>query len=905
MQWMSEFWRRLMFLLRRGQFHRDLDEEMGEHLRMKTDALQEAGIANDEAHYAAQRKFGNRLSLKEASHDMWVWRPVETLLQDLRYGFRQLRRSPGFTAVAVLTLALGIGANSAIFSAIDAVMLKLLPVPHPEQLVLLRWESPHAVTDYLPYPAFVLLRKHNQVFTGLFAFHSLQLATRVDREPGLAAGQLVSGNYFSVLGVKALIGRMFTSDEDRIPGTDPFAVISYRYWRNRFGRSPTVLGRSIQLNGAPFTIIGVLPPAFFGVSVGDSRDVWIPLMMQAQVMDGKSLLNDPKSWWLHVMARRKAGISKPQTLTAINVLYQRYARQQAGVRLSPEAERELAHERIALLPAGRGLSTLRHKLSEPLVVLMALVGLVLLVACTNIASLVLARATARQRELAVRVALGAGRLRLFRQLLTESLLLAMLGGALGLLFARWGDDLLLELLSGAGAPLALRLHLNSAVFIFTACIALLTGLLFGIAPAWESARVNLNTVIKASVRGLATASGGHRPRWELRKLFVIGEVAMALLLMAGAGMLVRSLQKLKDVNPGFNQNGVLLVSIDPTLIGYGGNRLMNFYRQVTLALPALPGVRSVSLSALPPMTLAQWRTGVFVQGHIPGAHEKTTAHLNFVGPHFFRTLGIPLLQGREFTPRDNAAAPKVAIMNEAMARFYFGNQSAVDKRLSFASPEGGEIEIVGVAGNTKYNSLRETPPHMLYVPYLQTPSASLAYGMTLEVRTAGNPDSDAGSIRQSIREIDRDVPILGFTTLADEVNESLAQERLVARISTLFGLLALLLASIGLYGIMTYTVARRTGEIGIRMALGARRTQVLWMVLREALELVAVGTVLGVPLAIAFAHLISNQLYGISPADPLTIFGSMALLAGIALIASYIPARRAAKVDPMVALRYE
>ncbi|HTV55223.1 MAG TPA: ABC transporter permease [Terriglobia bacterium] len=905
MQWLAEIWRRLTFFFRRGQFDRDLEEEMSEHLRMKAKAFDEAGIPPGEARYAARREFGNALSLREASHDAWVWGPFETLLQDLRYAFRQLLRNPGFAAVAVLTLALGIGANTAIFSAIDAVMLKVLPVPHPEQLVFLEWQSPHEVTDYLPYPTFDRLRKQNQAFSGLAAFHSLDLATRVDGEHGLAAGQLVSGDYFSVLGVQPLIGRTFTSEEDRAPGTDPFAVISYRYWESRFARDPDVLGSSIELNGAPFTVIGVMPSAFFGVSPGDSPDVWIPLMMQAQVMDGKSVLNDAKSWWLQIMARRKPEVSEPQALAAINVVYQRYARQQAGAQVSPDAARELQLEHLALLPAGRGLSTLRNRLSEPLIVLMALVGLVLLVACANIASLVLARATARQRELAVRVALGAGRFRLFRQLLTESLLLASLGGALGLLFGRWGDDLLLSLISGSRTPVALGLHLNSAVFIFTACVALLTGLLFGTAPARQAANVDLGSVMKASARGLSAAPGTRQSRWTLRQLLVVCEVATAMLLVAGAGMLVRSLQKLKDVNPGFNQNGALLVSVDPTLIGYRGNRLVNFYRQATLAVSGLPGVRSVTLSALPPMTGAQWKTGVFIQGHIPGVRENTTARLNFVGPDFFRTLGIPMLQGREFTRRDNAAAPKVAIINQAMARFYFGHAPVVGKRISFISPEQGEIEIVGVASNSKDNNLREATPHVVYVPYLQTPSASLTYGMTLEVRTAGNPDAAAGAVRQAIRQIDRDVPILGFTTLAEQVRESLAQERLVARTSTLFGLLAALLASIGLYGVMMYTVTRRTGEIGIRMALGARPSQVLWMVLEEALQLVAAGTALGVPLTMVFARLISSQLYGISPADPSTIAGSAALLAGIALLASYIPARRAANVDPIVALRYE
>jgi predicted permease len=757
----------------------------------------------------------------------------------------------------------------------------------------------------LPYPTFDQLRKQSQVFTGLAAFHNLQVATRLGRKHGLAAGQLVSGNFFSTLGVKPLMGRTFASGEDQVPGADPVAVIGYRYWKEQFGGNPDAVGSSIEFNGVPFTIIGIMPPKFFGVSVGDDRDIWIPLMMQAQVMDGKSLLNDPKSWWLNVIGRRKAGTPKQQVAAAINVLYQRLARQEAGSHLSPDAKSELSHEQIALEPAGRGLSTLRDRISEPLTVLMALVGLVLLVACANVASLILARSTARKRELALRAALGAGRARLFRQLLTESLLLAGLGGVLGLLLGRWGDNLLLALLSGSGIPVALDLHLNTPVLVFAVCVTLLTGLLCGSTPAWEAGRVNLSTVIKTGGRGFAVTSRMRPSRWELRKLFVIGEVAMALLLVAGAGMLVRSLQKLQDVNPGFDQDHVLLASPDPTLIGYRGDRLVNFYRQVTLATSALPGVRSVSLSALPPLTRAKWRTGIFVQGHIPGAHEKTTAQMNFIGPKFFHTLGIPLLQGRDFTPQDNALAPKVAIINEVMARFYFGSQPAVGRRLSFVSPQSAEIEIVGVASNTKYNSLREATPHMVYVPYLQTPPASLAYGMNLEIHTSGNPDAAIGMVRQAIREIDNNMPILGFTTLAQTVSQSLAQERLVAELSILFGILALVLASVGLYGVMAYNVARRAGEIGIRMALGARRTQVLGMVLREALELVAIGAALGIPMAIAFASLISSQLYGISPADPLVILASAVIFAGIALIASYIPARRAAKVDPMVALRYE
>ena len=892
-------------MFRRKRKQSDYTAEIEAHLELETERLKEQGLGQEEARRAARRAFGNVTQAQERFYESGRWLWWDHLVQDLRFGLRMLGKNRGFCAVAIITLALGIGANTAIFSLIDAILLKSLPVSHPEQLVLLRWESPQAKTDSLPYPTFAQLRDSNHVFSGMFAFYNLGIATAVDGTPGMAAGQLVSGSYFSVLGVQTIAGRTFTSEEDGVPGGDPVAVISYRYWRRQFALNPDAVGKSITLNGHPFTIIGVTVPGFDGITVGDTREIWVPMMMQAQVMDGRSLLDDPKGWFFQIMARCQLGVSPEQAAASLNLAYQQIVRQEVGSRLTPGVDRELASQKLVLLPSSKGLSNLRERFTQPLFVLMALVGFVLLMACANVASLLLARGSARQKEIAVRAALGAGRARLIGQLLTESLLLAALGGLLGLLFAYFGDDLLLALPLTNGRPLALTLRPDGTILVFTACVTLMAAFLFGCAPAWSAARIDLNVALSTNTRNVMTGAGNQQSRWGLRRLVVIGEVALSLLLLAGAGMLVRSLWKLREVNPGFNQDRVLLCGVDPTLVGYGGNRLLNLYERLADAIATLPGVRSASLSAVPPMSYRQWRTGVFVQGHLVRTNEDTTTPWNLVSPHFFGTLQIPFLQGRDFTPQDNLTAPKVAIVNEAMARFYFGTDSAVGKRLSFISPEGGEIEIVGVVGNAKYGSLREATPRMLYLPYAQPPSGSLEFDVTLEIRAAGNPASVAGAVRQAIRVVGRDVPILGFTTLAEEVNNSLAQERLVADLSTCFGLLALILASVGLYGVMTYTVARRTGEIGIRMALGARRPQVLWMVLRESIELVAIGVVIGIPLVVAFAHLISSQLYGITKGDPLTLCVAMILQASTAAIATYIPARRATKVDPMMALRNE
>ncbi len=901
---LSDLFYRLHALFHRESVEADMDEEFHAHLERQIEKYVRSGLPLAEARRRARLDFGGLEQVKEQCRDARGVNILETTIQDARYALRMLRKNPGFMTVAVLTLALGIGANTAIFSLINAILLKPLPVAQPQELVLLRWESPHNATEYFPYPTFDQLRRRSPEFDGMFAILYLRLATDINGKPGLAAGQLVSGDYFSVLGVRATAGRTFTAEEDRAPGAQPVAVISYRYWLRQFGRDPGAVGKSITLNGMPFTIIGVSAEGFEGLSVGDSQDIWIPMMMQAQVMNGRPVLDDPKGWYFQVIARRNPKVSMGQASASLNVTYQQIARQEAGDRLTPQTERELNGERLAIIPASGGVSEFREHFRTPLFVLMALVGLVLLVACANVASLLLARASAREKEMAVRAALGAGRARLVRQLFTESLMLVALGAPLGLLLAQYGDSFLLALPLANGSPPVITLAPDGRMLAFSAFVSLLAAVLFGIAPAWKAARVELTSALSSNTRSIVEGSGYRRGRWGLRQI-VVTEVALSLVLVAGAGMLVRSLMKLREVRLGFNPDHVLLLSVDPTLVGYGGERLANYYKQLPEAIRTLPGARSVTLSAVRPISPGQWHTGVFVQGHVPASNEDTAVAWNLIGPGYFRTLEIPLFQGREFTPLDDSTAPKVAIINEAMARFYFGNNSAIGRRLSFIDPGGGEIEIVGVAGNAKYGNLRESTPRMLYLPYLQAPGGGLHFGMTLEVRAASAPETLSEGVRQVVHGIDRNVPMSAVTTLAEEVNRSLSQERMVAELSSLFGALTLLLASIGLYGVMTHMVARRTQEIGIRTALGGDRREVLKLVLGEAFRLLAIGTAIGVPLAWAFARLISSQLYGISPYDPWATSAALAALVTVSAIASYLPARQATKVDPIVALRHE
>jgi predicted permease len=864
------------------------------------------GLNPEAARRAALIELGGKEQVKEKVRDARMGHQLETLWRDLRYALRMLGRNPGFAGVAVLSLSLGIGANTAIFSLLDAVLLKMLPVKNPEDLVLLERGKPPGprYASELSYAFFEQLRAERDVLDGVATFaSSLRINAALDGQGEVAQAQQVSGSFFSVLGVNALLGRTITEEDDKAPGAHPVAVISHGYWRRRFASDPAIVGKSVTLNGHPFTIIGVTPPEFFGLTVGEAPDLWAPMMMYAELRPGRSIEEYFNSPMEYVLARRKAGVSEQQARAVLTKLF----RQALLAELSPESEQAARQQSIAQTSVSRGLSSLRAQFSEPLRILMALVGLILLIACANVANLLLARATARQKEIAVRLALGASRLRLIRQLLTESLLLAGAGGALGLLFALWGGGFLLALVGSGRNPVFLNLTLDLRALGFTAAVALLAAILFGLVPAWRATRADLTPTLKGG------APAGGSARMGLGKTLVVAQVALSLTLLIGAGLFVRSLAKLKGLDAGFKPENVLLVSTDPRLIGYQGKQVSALYQRLLERFKTIPGVRSATLT----------RSGLLSEGrmanlgalHIQGrparpleSFGKTSQFdLPFdcrVGPEFFETVGMTILRGRSFTAQDFTAqadenAPKNTVISETFARHYFGATDPLGQRFGFSAGKSDEFEIVGVVKDAKHNSLREPSPRAFYVPDFSRRDT------TFQLRAVTDPTGLIAAVRQAAREVDANLPLYNIKTLATQVDESLAQERLISVVSSVFGLLSLLLASIGLYGIMAYAVSQRTRELGIRMALGARRSLVLLMVLRQGMTLVLLGIGLGLAVSLSGSRIVASQLFGITATDPLTFVGAPILLLTVALVACCAPARRATKVDPLIALRQE
>ncbi len=840
-------------------------------------------------------------------------RMEDEMFQDLRYGARMLLKDKMFTLVAALSLALGIGANTAIFSLIDALLLRSLPVREPEKLVLFGKgervgatnDFPNRSWDLFSYPFYREIRRHNEDFSDVGAALSMPWAVHgaIDTtgageiaKPVRIDVQLVSGAYFSTLGVNAGLGRVITETDDQIAGAHPVAVVSHDWWESRLGADPAAVGKTVTIDKIAYTIIGVAPKEFLGATVGQAPDLWIPLAMETQLPPGHWKGRENPEWQsLYLIARLKNGVSSDQASKSVNLLFKQSLLERAGAQASNERSQDIQRAQIDLTPAGRGLSGLRREFSLSLRILMAVVGVVLLIACANVANLLLARAAARRKEFAVRLAVGAPRSRLIRQLLTESLLLAGLGAVAGILLA-WRLGKLLVLMASTGLePLPLDVTPNARILGFTLLVSLFSAIIFGTAPALRASRIEPNSSLKSG-KGASDAASRSR----LGKALVVAQVALSLVLLVGAGLFVRTLINLQNLPSGFDQQNVFVLRIGSTAIGYKGAQLNSLLGGVEEKVKAIPGVRAASFSLL--VFQGGWSSSVFTRDQIQLEIQNRIVWNNKVGPDFFAAMGIPLLEGRVFGPQDTDKSQQVAVISETMARRFFPNGSPLGKRFGRGSPENsGQFEIIGVVKDAKYESLTEEWRPIAYYPYSQNIEALGAF----VVRFSGAPEAVVPQIRRAISEVDRNLPIDEVVSLSERIGRSLVQQKLVARLASFFSALALLLACVGLYGVLSYSVARRTKEIGVRMALGAKRKDVLWLAMREALTLVVAGVVIGLLASLAATRTVSTFLYGLEPNDPMTIATATVLLLALSALASYLPARRASRISPMAALREE
>ena len=849
-------------------------------------------------------------------------RLLETMLQDARYAIRVLFQNPGFALVAIVSLALGIGANTAIFSLIDTVLLRSLPVRDPQQLVVfaLNPDQPSVGSNY---PDYLYIRDHNRSFSGVAAYGGAgqQAALSVLDEgaravPELVTATLVSGNFFDLLGVTPAAGRLFTPEDNLKEDGHPWVVLDYDFWRRRFASDPRAVGGKITLNGSPFTIVGVARAGFIGPQVGTHPDVYAPIMMYQSIRHGAGDWNNRHVWWLTMLCRLKPGVTRQAAIPEMDTLWHRILANDPERRPVQAYEKDYEkRNRGTLIEASGGFSYLRNRIQKPLTVLMTVVGLVLLIACANVANLLLARAASRQREIAIRLAVGAGRFRLVRQLVLEAIMVAIAGGVAGAALAWWGVRVLLALLPRRSVPVDLNLTPDWRLLAFSFGVCLAVGLLCGIVPALQSTRPDLTSALKNE-----TAAGG-RIRFDLRRALVVTQVAISLLLLIGAGLFVRSLRNLESLDPGFVRERVLLVDVNPSLMGYRGQRLREFYERLLERTRAMRGVRSASIAIITPLSGSRWNDTIAFEGYERKADEKPWVDHNSVSRGYFKTLGIPLIAGRDFRDEDNPAItpdptnvaqvvngplpppPPVAIINEAAANQYFPHQNPVGRHLTRAKTFdiANSFEIVGVVKNSNYFDLRKAVEPMVYLPAWRL----RAGGNTLCVRTTADAESLASAIRREVSALDASVPVLQTFTLEQQFDNNIAQERTVTTLCGFFGLLAVLLAAIGLYGVMAHSVTRRYREIGIRMALGAERRVVLGMVLRETAWMIVIGAAIGLPAAFATTRLVQSFLYGLTPQDPLSIVLATLGLAIVTGIAGYIPAWRATRVDPMIALRYE
>lgn len=830
---------------------------------------------------------------------------METLWQDLRYGARLLRLNPGFTAVAVLSLALGVGANTSIFQLLDAVRMRTLPVSNPQELAIVRIADRRSSSgrhegrySQITNPMWEQIRDHQQGFSSIFAWAATSFNLAPAGEARYAQGIYVSGDFFRVLDLQPLLGRLLTSEDDRRGCGAPGAVISYAFWQREFGGRPSALGGQLSLEGHPFPIIGITPPGFFGVEIGRSFDVAVPICSEPLIRGEESLLDMRQGWWLASMGRLKPGWTLEKATAQLNVISPAVLEATVPPVFRPDDVKNYMAYRFAAFPADNGFSSLRRQYENPLWTLLVIAALVLLIACANLANLILARASAREREVGVRLALGASRSRLLRQMLSESLLLSVIGAAFGAGLAQILSRFLIAFLSTQGEPLFMDLRPDWRVFVFTAILAALTCVFFGLAPALRSTQVAPASVLKAAGRGMTSG----RERFGLRRILVVTQVALSLVLLVGALLFVRTLRNLMTLDPGFRQDGMIVADLDITHMNIPAERRQAFKRDLLDRLRALPGVDGAADAGIVPISGNSWNDYIFIEGD---EKRKFIPWFNRVTPDYFKTLRTPLLAGRDFEVHDDSNSPKVAIVNETFVRKFLNGQSPVGVKFRVESYVGRPTPtylIIGLAKDTKYSDLREEPIPLVYVAMAQDEHPD-NFPQFL-IRSSLPPSATLPAIKEAILQ-DGPQTVIEFHTLPTQIRDSLLRERLMATLSGFFGFLAVLLATIGLYGVISYTVARRTNEIGIRLAMGAQRGNVIGMIMREAGALFAVGIAVGGALSLLAARTAASLLYGLKPRDPATLVMSVMLLAIVAAAASFLPARRASKVDPMMALRYE
>ena len=910
----AQAWSWVRAVAGRGRLEAEMDAELNSHLDALAADLIRDGYTPEQARRRARIAVGAAHVHKEEMRASLGLRWGDEFIADLRYGARILLKSPGFTSIAVVSLALGIGANTAIFSVAKKVMFDTLPVSRPHELRLVTWVSGHERpvppvwgdvlqtangglrSNGFSYRVVEELRKRTDVIADLIAFKDVQMTATVDGAPELVTSELVSGNVFDALGVTPLAGRGLTQADDAGPGMGPVAVISESYWARRFGRVADVVGKTIALNGVPVTIVGVGPAHFNGLQIGAMTEVFVPLTMQPVLIpkaqqSTASLLNNPQSWWVQMLVRLRPDVAEAQAQAALDVVL----RQTATATLAPTPAMDLLH--LKFEPGDRGLDYVRGQYMQPSFVLLSLAGLVLLLACVNLANLLLARAAARQREMSTRLALGAGRGRILRQVLTESLLLSGMGGAAGLLLGFLGRNLIPRLIEDTQQPSAMRVDFDWRVVAFTIAVSLATGVLFGVVPAWRAMHADSGTAMKDAEHGSA-----GRARMRLGKGLVVFQIALSAILLIGAGLFVRTLVKLNKTPLGFRSDHLLLFRLNPPRARYTEEQVTAMYKQLEEKFEAVPGVRSASMSNIAIIGDGNSGSTFHVLG-TPKDKEEVRVQTNTVGRDFFTTMGIPIVRGRGFNASDTATSPKVAIVNRALAKQFFPGQDALGKMFE-SDPEDieGPVEIIGICPDTRYADLRSQTPPTFYIDYRQNSGAGR---MVFEIQTAGEPTSVLNAARAVVASMDHDLPLTDVRTMQEQVASTMVDERMFAELTSGFGLLALVLASVGIYGIMAYSVASRTSEIGIRLALGAQPANVRRMILRESGWLAVVGAVAGVAAALVLSRLVKSMLYGVEPYDLLSLVVGVAVLLVVALAASWIPARRAARLQPMVALRHE